>query len=412
MPLVADPRAFVYHDSSAIRVACGCPRESKVEPAPLRVITRYVLREFLLFFLLALVATSSILILRQIFLLTKRFVSKDISLWYLAELLVYALPSVLALTIPMAVLAGMLMVLGQFAFTGEITAMRASGMGIHRLLLPVAVVGCVFAATDYWMMDGGLPWGNRHYIDLYLELSRKSPALVLEEGVVMRSMEGDERLWYFERMEPKTKRLRNIRIWEGYRDGRPRLTTAREASLSLMNGNSVLTLYDGVSYEPGERDEDVLAIRFPTQEMTLNIGDQFARSGGTYKIYRTMDSGTLRQEIRDLRAELASAPDASARSVRLSLGRASMELHKKYSIPFACIAFALASVPLGIVTRRSGFMMGMAIGLPLIIVYYTLLRVGETLGERAMIHPVVGAWLPNVPILVIGVAAGLWTLRR
>lgn len=372
-----------------------------------------MLREFLVYFSLALVATSSILILRQIFLLTKRFVSKDISLLYLGELIAYALPSVLTLTIPMAVLAGMLMVLGQFAFTGEITALRASGYGIHRLALPVGVVGLLFAFVDYAMMDFALPWGNRRYIELYFDLSRRSPALILEEGVVMRNMESSERLWFVENVDPKTKRLHDVRIWDGYKDGKPRLTTAEEASLSVLENESILTLYDGVSYERGERDDDVLEIRFPKQEIVLNIGDQLGRTDSRFKVYRAMDSLALREEIRTLRKDRAALPsDASGRSLDISLRRARMELHKKYAIPFACFVFALVGVPFGVMTRRSGFMVGMAIGLPLIIVYYTLQRVGETLGERGMLDAVAGVWLPNLPIALLGVAMTIRMLRK
>jgi len=379
----------------------------------LKIVTRYVLREFLVYFTLALVATSSILILRQIFLLTKRFVSKEMSLFYLGELLVYALPSVLVLTIPMAVLAGMLMVLGQFAFTGEITALRASGYGVHRLVVPVGMVGLLFALGDYAMMDGALPWGNRRYLELYFDLSRKSPALILEEGVVMRNLESSERLWFVERIDPKTKRLRDVRLWEGYKDGRPRLTIAREASLQVQKDRSVLTLYDGISYEHGERDEDILQIRFPRQEIVLNLDDSFGRPSSRFKVYRAMDSAALREEIRSLRHDIETASSAaSQRSLSVSLRRAQIELHKKFAIPFACCAFALVAVPFGVMTRRSGFMVGMAVGLPLIIVYYTIQRAGETLGERGMLDPAVGVWMPNVPIVLLGVVMTIRMLRQ
>lgn len=371
---------------------------------PLKIVTRYVLREFAVYFALSLVATSSILILRQIFLLTKRFVSKDVSLFYLGELIFYALPSVLSLTIPMGVLAGILMVLGQLAFTGEVTALRASGYGLHRLTLPVGIVGVLFAATDYVMMDYALPWGNQRYLELYFELGRKSPALILEAGVVMRNMESSERLWFVERVDPKTKRLYDVFLWEGYKDGRPRLTVAKEASLQILENDSLLTLYDGITYEHGERDDDILQIRFPRQEILLNLDEQLGRQRSGFKVYRAMDSTTLREEIRSLRQQRDTiSHDASRKSLEISLRRASLELHKKYAIPFACLALALVGVPFGAITRRSGFMVGMAVGLPLIIAYYTLQRIGETLGERGIVSPAWGVWMPNIPILVLGV---------
>ena len=92
--------------------------------------------------------------------------------------------------------------------------------------------------------------------------------------------------------------------------------------------------------------------------------------------------------------------------------RAAVEWHKKITIPFACLAFALVGVPLGVITRRGGFMIGLLYGLSLIIVFYVLLRVGETVARAGSVAPLVGAWMPNIVVLVV---AGLLTrqmLRR
>ena len=370
----------------------------------MRTITRYLLREFLLYFALAMGATSSILILRKIFLLTKEFVRKDVGSGYLAELILYALPSVLALTIPMAVLAGMLMVLGQFSFTGEITAMRASGIGIHQFTMPIVAVGIAFMALDYWMMDVALPWGNTEYLNLRTKIGRSNPALILEEGTVMRSLESDELLWFFEEVDQDSGRLRNLRIWESYRDGHPRLVAAPTGTFVLEGGRAALTLFDGVSYERDQRRPRTVTIsRFSRETLYLPIRDGLGGSGLTVKSYRGMSRRELNDEVRSIDRRLATENSAIARqNLEVRRRRASLEAHKKFSIPFACLAFAVVSVPMGVLTRRSGFMLGMVIGLPLIIVYYTLLRIGETLAVDGSVSVAVGSWVANAPTVLLG----------
>jgi LPS export ABC transporter permease LptF len=370
-----------------------------------RLVHRYVLREFLLFFLLALVCATSILILRQIFLLTKLFVRKDIGLLYLFELVFYELPAVLSLTVPMAVLAGLLMALGQLAFNGEVTALRASGFGLHQLSVPVLAAGLAFALLDFWLLDAAVPWGNLRYLGLRVTIGRRNPAFVLEEGTVMRNMEDQERLWLYQSTDPRTGRLQDVRIWEGYRDGRPRLITAREASIGVRDGKAVLTLYDGTIYSPADRGPtQASVIRFGRQHIALNIGEELRREDYQYRSYRSMSSEGLRAELHRLRRELDEPhTDFTRRSIQGDIRSAGVELHKKYSIPMACLAFALVSVPLGVLTRRSGFMVGVAIGLPLIIVYYTVLRVGETLAVRGGLPVAWGPWLPNALVLALGV---------
>ena len=99
-------------------------------------------------------------------------------------------------------------------------------------------------------------------------------------------------------------------------------------------------------------------------------------------------------------------------TMQASRRSAAVEWHKKLTIPFACLAFVLVGVPLGSVTRRSGFMIGLVYGLPLIIIYYTLLRVGETMGKAGSVSPASGAWMPNVLILVLAGVLTRQMLRR
>src|SRR5262249_60652010 len=82
-----------------------------------------------------------------------------------------------------------------------------------------------------------------------------------------------------------------------------------------------------------------------------------------------------------------------------------VEVHRKFSIPFACLVFAALGVPLGIQPSRSVHSRGFSISLVLIFVYYLLLTFGQHLGERGALPPTVAVWLPNAGLS--GVAASL-----
>ena len=221
----------------------------------MRLIIRYAAAEFLLYFSLMLSASTSILILRQVFLLTRQFVQKDVSLWHMAELVLYALPSVLALTMPISVLAGMLMALGQLSFSGEITAMKATGVGVHQLAPFALCMGCLFFAADFCLMEFALPWGNQQFSRLRWEISRRYPTLILNEGSVMRTFEREKILWMYEKEVPETGRLENVRVWQSYEAGLPTFSAAKEGAVETANGRSILALYDGSTYEPGDKNQ-------------------------------------------------------------------------------------------------------------------------------------------------------------
>ena len=380
----------------------------------MRIITRYVLREFAVYFVMALAATTSIFVLRRIFLLTKEFVRKDVSLWYMAELVGYALPGILVLALPIAFLIGILMALGQLGFTGELTAMRASGIGAHQLVLPFAIVGLVFGLADYVLYDVAVPWGNTQYRKLRVDIGRQNPALILEDGTIMRSLESAGLLWLYDRKDPVTGRLINVSVWDDFRDGHPRLSLAEEGSVGLHEGRGALTLYNGVSYERESNQlTTVVRNRFAREIIYIPLGEDIGRSDYSFKDYRAMSQDSLEAEMATLRERMAAESSTVLRdSLAKSHRRAAVEWHKKIAIPFACIAFALVGVPLGVITRRGGLMMGLLYGLVLIIVFYVLLRVGETFGKTGSVSPWVGAWLPNTVVFVVAGGLTRQMLRR
>jgi LPS export ABC transporter permease LptF len=381
---------------------------------PVRIITRYVLREFLLYFAMALGATTSLLVLRQIFRLTKEFVRKDVSLWYMAELVGYLLPGVLVLALPIALLVGLLMALGQLGFTGELTAMRASGIGSHQLLLPVAIVGCLFCGFDFFLIDNAVPWGNTEYRSLRVDIARQNPAMILEEGTIMRSLESAGLVWFYERTDPETGALLAVRVWDDFRDGNPRFIVAESGSVGMHEGRGALTLHNGVSYERESNQlSTVVRNRFAREIIYVPLDTEIRRSNYSYKDYRAMSQDSLELEMAALSERIETEPSKIVlATMQASRRSAAVEWHKKLTIPFACLAFVLVGVPLGSVTRRSGFMIGLVYGLPLIIIYYTLLRVGETMGKAGSVSPAFGAWMPNVLILVLAGVLTRQMLRR
>ncbi|MFW5729897.1 MAG: LptF/LptG family permease, partial [Spirochaetota bacterium] len=86
-----------------------------------------------------------------------------------------------------------------------------------------------------------------------------------------------------------------------------------------------------------------------------------------------------------------------------SLQRYRLEFHKKFAIPFACLAFVFLAFPVGLIPRRSGRSVGFGLGLLVAVVYWSLLIAGDTLGGREMqISPVLAMWVPNLLVLLVG----------
>ena len=366
----------------------------------LKILTRYTLKEFFPPFLLALICFTSILLLDEIFRLTKLFVSKGVSPLYLVKLLVYVLPATLVVTIPMATLVGILLSLGRFSTDNEITAMKAHGVGFHQMLLPLLCVASLLSVFDFFFMDYALPRGNVAYVSLKHDISRRHSAFVLEEGVVMKELEREGRLWLYESTDPDTGRLQDVKVWDSIWPGQPRFVNAKEATVGFKDGQAWLTLYDGTTYEPVSGSTDGFRVTaFAEDQIVLDFRETLERTQFESKSTRNMPLAKLKTHISELENRLLrkqSKPQVDR------LLYAQVEYHKKFSIPFACFVFGLIGVPLGLVVKRSGKMVGFGIGLGLVLVYYLLLQVGQDTGRNGVLPPSFAIWLPNLVIGLLG----------
>jgi len=143
----------------------------------------------------------------------------------------------------------------------------------------------------------------------------------------------------------------------------------------------------------------------PTPRLPPSVGDSRYLEvmpdggGGVYDAKDTMIRKT-KLELEVLRNQAEGAQD--------EMNRYTVEYHKKFAIPFACIVFVLVGAPIAVRFPRGGAGMVIAISLTVFSIYYMSLIGGESLGDRGIIDPWVGPWAPN---LIFGVL-GVWGIAR
>ena len=95
-----------------------------------------------------------------------------------------------------------------------------------------------------------------------------------------------------------------------------------------------------------------------------------------------------------------------------NINKYGVEIHKKFSLPVACILFAITGAGLGVLTKRGGFAIGTSLSLGFFIVYYIFLIAGEDMADRNIVSPLIGLWTPNIILLAIGLYLTLHTVRE
>jgi lipopolysaccharide export system permease protein len=99
-------------------------------------------------------------------------------------------------------------------------------------------------------------------------------------------------------------------------------------------------------------------------------------------------------------------------SYRKTKNKYSVEIHKKFSLPVACILFVMLGAPLGTLAKKGGFMVAISLGFGFFLVYYVFLIGGEEMADRDIISPAVAMWAPNVIVLIVAGYLTLHTVRE
>jgi LPS export ABC transporter permease LptF/LPS export ABC transporter permease LptG len=361
-----------------------------------KILDRYILREVVPPFLVGLLLVTFVLLMNQVLLLAELFIDKGVPAAEAVRILALLIPSILAFALPMAVLMGILGGLARLSADSEVVAFQSLGIGPGRLLRPILLFGlCGFFLTLPLALLVA-PRANHAWVQAMTDtvLSRvrlKVNPLEFNESI--------PNMVFFVRDIDRDKVWHDIFASMSKDPAHPRLVMARTGSIRLFpeKRRAVLELSDGFAYSGSlsEPEKDSLTT-FERLEEEIDVEGLFA-SVSSEKRVRQKDIGEL---VRDLKALAAGSADASGRrEVRAHW----IEIHKKFSLPFACLVFALLGLPLGVMTGRAGRTGGFLLGLVIILLYYVMLTAGEKMAMDGRLPAFLGMWVPDLVLAAAGV---------
>lgn len=340
-------------------------------------------------FALGLAIFTSILLIVRILKLVEMVVNRGVPLGRILTLFSYILPAFLEVTVPMALLLAILVAFGRLSSDSEIIALRAAGISLYRLLLPVGIFAVLVAGLTLALSLHARPWGNSQLRTGLYDIVRTRAVAGIKPKIFNDDFNG--LVIYVDRIQPATDELEGILISDTREASMHNTVYAETGHLFSNESRRTLTLRleNGGIYTSGGNGHDYQDTRFDTYDITLDIDTALAQLQN-----RSKDASEM--TLPELRAAIASkgATGDPAFAERV-------EVQRKFSIPFACLVFAALGVPLGIQPSRSVHSRGLTMSLVLIFVYYLLLTFGQNLGERGSLPTMVAVWLPNVALSIV-----------
>ena len=428
-----------------------------------------------------------ILLMQFVWMHVKDLVGKGVEISVLAEFFVYAVASVVPLALPLAILLASLMSFGNLGEKFELTAMKAAGVSLFRIMRPLTIAIGFVCVGAFLFSNYVLPRSQVKLWALIFSLKQRSPEMEIPVGEFYDGIDGYN--IYVRHKNPSTGMLYDMMIYdfkEGFRNATVMVADSGRIYFTNDNKYLILSLYYGESFENLDRQqqratksEKNIPYRretFTKKQLLIDFNTEFNRydedvlsdqhvSKDVVKLVQSIDSvqtlahqrsleqsqamvnnkyvGRERVEARNVDAwegakELYVQYDVDSlyehfsdeeryRALSAALDKAKshrdnidynalmlndyqryirkheIELHRKFTLAFACLIFFFIGAPLGAITRKGGLGAPVVISVVMFIIYYIIDNTGYKMAREALWPCWSGMWLSSMVLLPIGI---------
>jgi LPS export ABC transporter permease LptG/LPS export ABC transporter permease LptF len=347
-----------------------------------RLIARYVIAAALPYVLLALVFLTAVLFAQQAGRFAELALYATFSFSLLGEVGAALIPSVLVFTLPMAVLAGIVIGFARMGSDSEVVAMRAAGVGTWTMLWPVLVLGILATVATTFLNLKEAPEAARDLRRAALQGALAKLDSPVEPrtfttdipGYVIYVRDGDKVQGSWDR----------VFIYAPQSDASTQILTARSGRIDSSEDKAELVLSDAVKVKipsvEGDQKSYVVE-RFDQLRVAINTGRAalLQRMTGEGIGPDEMEWSTLRQQ---------------ARSGAVSEQRAAQRTtHRRLALSVSPFVFSLLAGAIGLRVRRGGRSAGILISLAVVVVYYLFSLLGESLARVGTVSALFGGWM-------------------
>ena len=376
------------------------PQGKKLREPRLRnhVMLRYLCRELTLYFIVCFGFFFVVFFVNQILLLAETILRQRVPVRQTVLLIVYCLPGIVAQSAPFATLVGFLMCLGRMGTDNEILILRASGLRYSFILRPVVCIGLFISVFSFVMNDYFLPLGLLNYNRLWRKIVESDPAVEIEADSI-RKLNGATLVIG----GVDGRHIDGLVMFDRNTSEQSRIIVARGCDVKDSEAPGVLMQFDmsgATVFTLGQRqrsDFDVIE----AQRVQLNAFDSIFMDSQEEIAPNSMTSFDLWNKIQSMKNDL------SVTYIRMNAYN--LEFHKKFSIPFGSIFFALLAFPLSLIfSRRDGQTLGFIFGTIISVLYWAATILGQIFGFGSGLN---GFWMMWGPNLFLGLAGIVLYLR-
>jgi len=350
----------------------------------LTIVDRYTAREFAGPFVAAVAGFTVMLLSSLIFELTDLIVDRKMPAATVVRLLIYKIPGVVVISLPIAVLFASLLSLGRLAKDSELKVLLGTGTSFKRIIVPILTFSLLVSGISFVLNEEVVPASNHVAENLFRQALFRDPLPTVQEGVFFRGAQ--DRFFYVGEVDRERREMRRILVYEIGDGAYPQMISATSGTYE----DRVWHLRDGVIKtldDEGFTVEDFgfEAMEYPmAQSLDVYLGNQ-----------KTTDEMTRAELLEHIRLFKRGGLDVK---------RFEVAYHMKASLPLAGFLWVMVGAPLTLRSMRGGRVFGVVASLAVAFLYYVSASFFQSLGGNGVLPPLVAAWATNVVFLAVGLA--------
>jgi len=356
----------------------------------MNILDRYILKEFIKIFTLILVSLTGLYLITDFFERIRMFLSNNATLGQMVSYSLLNIPMILSQMIPVAVLLGTLLSFGLLSKNYEITAMKANGVSLYRISLPIIILSFAICIAAFLLSEFITPYTTQKvkYIKLVEIQKREKLGSFKQNQIWYRSENG---IYNFSMFDPRTNTLKGIRI-------------------NLFNRD--MNLYERIDAKEAQWEDgrwvfkNLLVTTFPEDGFPLleKISSRVIDLSESPSDFMTVQKSTEEMGLVELNSFIKKT-----RSEGYNTTKDRTDMHGKIAFPLVSVILAILGISFSLRSERSGGV-AQSIGTGIIIgfSYWIVFAFTISLGRSGTIPPLLAAWAAN---FIFGIAALIMFMR-
>jgi LPS export ABC transporter permease LptG/LPS export ABC transporter permease LptF len=363
-----------------------------------QILDDYILRDFGIYLGLILATLLVLTLVFTFFELINDIIRQQVPLRMVGEYMLMVIPSMVYLMMPLTVLLAVLVTLGMMQKANEITAMKATGISIYRIIVPVLVIAAVMSAGLFFFEQTYLPYANRRH-EALRNVIKDRPAQTWLRPDRKWIFGQHSTIYYYEFFDPDRNQFASISAFQF--DPQTFEITRRVYAVRAHWSSGL----DKWIFQQGW----TRAFHYP-DDGSVTIAE-----------YRTFDVATfdpLSEPPQYFRKEVRQSQEMSYLELRqyirelqqsgFDVVRLQVQLHRKLSFPVITFVMAVLAVPFALSAGRRGALAGVAVAIGIAVLYWMTAGLFEAMGNVGHLPPALAAWAPS---LIFGMAGGYMVLK-